>query len=261
MTETTLLSRYRGALLGLAAGDALGTTVEFRSPGTFEPLTDIIGGGPFGLEPGQWTDDTSLALCLAESLVEGDGFDPQDQLRRYVRWYRHGYLSSTGECFDIGHTTREALHRFERTGEPFCGPTASHTAGNGSLMRLAPVPLCFAADPGDQTLSQSAMSRPRPGHESLTGGMSGQNPSGWVCFVPTILRSGAFRVVVYTNDHEPAHVHVWCGTGEVKVDISGSRARIVDNRGVARTTAAQTLRLVQEHRSELLAAWRRIHGA
>ena len=64
-----LIDRYRGALLGLAAGDALGTTVEFSHPGTFKPLTDIVGGGPFDLEPGQWTDDTSMALCLAESLL------------------------------------------------------------------------------------------------------------------------------------------------------------------------------------------------
>ncbi|HEV2125893.1 MAG TPA: ADP-ribosylglycohydrolase family protein, partial [Chloroflexota bacterium] len=91
-----LIERYRGALLGLAAGDALGTTVEFSRPGTFEPLTDIVGGGPFSLAPGQWTDDTSMALCLAESLVECGGFDAGDQMRRYVRWYRDGHLSSTG---------------------------------------------------------------------------------------------------------------------------------------------------------------------
>ena len=80
--------RYRGALLGLAAGDALGTTVEFRPPGTFAPVTDITGGGPFALNAGQWTDDTSMALCLAESLIECRGFDLADQLRRYVRWWR-----------------------------------------------------------------------------------------------------------------------------------------------------------------------------
>ena len=87
--------RYRGCLLGLAAGDALGTTLEFRPPGTFEPIDDMVGGGPFGLEPGQWTDDTSMALCLAESLIECRGFDAQDQMRRYVRWHGEGYLSST----------------------------------------------------------------------------------------------------------------------------------------------------------------------
>jgi len=80
-----LLNRYRGALLGLAAGDALGTTLEFSPPGTFAPITDMVGGGPFNLAPGQWTDDTSMALCLAESLIESNEFDAVDQLSRYVR--------------------------------------------------------------------------------------------------------------------------------------------------------------------------------
>jgi len=141
------IDRYRGALLGLAAGDAVGTTVEFRPPGSFQPLTDMVGGGPFGLEPGQWTDDTSMALCLAESLVETGGFDPVDQLRRYVRWWREGHLSSTGRCFDIGGTVSKALRRFEQTGDPASGPTDPHSAGNGSIMRLAPVPLYYAEDP------------------------------------------------------------------------------------------------------------------
>ena len=149
--------RYRGALLGLAAGDAVGTTLEFKSPGTFEPITGMVGGGPFGLEPGQWTDDTSMALCLAESLVEQQGFEPADQMKRYVRWWRQGHLSSTGGCFDIGGTVRSALSRFETTGEPFSGSTDPHSAGNGSIMRLAPVPLFFAKDP-KQAISMSGMS-------------------------------------------------------------------------------------------------------
>jgi ADP-ribosyl-[dinitrogen reductase] hydrolase len=139
--------RYLGAVLGLAAGDALGTTLEFRPPGSFEPISDIVGGGPFGLEAGQWTDDTSMALCLAASLVETGRFDPVDQLRRYVKWWTEGYMSSTGSCFDIGTTTRAALARFQRTEEAYCGSTDPRAAGNGSLMRLAPVPLAFAADP------------------------------------------------------------------------------------------------------------------
>ena len=92
------LDRYRGTLLGLATGDAVGTALEFKSPGTFAPLDDLVGGGPFNLEPGQFTDDTSMALCLATSLIERRSFDPVDQLQRYVRWYREGYLSSTGRC-------------------------------------------------------------------------------------------------------------------------------------------------------------------
>ena len=68
----------------------------------------MVGGGPFELRPGQWTDDTSMALCLAHSLLYRDGFDAADQMNRYCNWYRHGYLSSTGICFDIGSTTRLA---------------------------------------------------------------------------------------------------------------------------------------------------------
>lgn len=143
----TLLQKYRGALLGLAAGDAVGTTLEFTKPGSFEPITDMVGGGPFNLQPGEWTDDTSMTLCLAASLVEKEMFDPIDQLERYWRWYREGYMSSTGRCFDIGNTVRRALTTFKETGEPYCGSINPNTAGNGSIMRLAPVPLFYAKDP------------------------------------------------------------------------------------------------------------------
>ncbi len=139
--------RFRGCLLGLAVGDAVGTALEFRPPGTFKPISDIIGGGPFHLAPGQWSDDTSMALCLAESLIERRGFGPVDQLERYVRWWREGHLSCTGECFDIGNATRAALKRFVQNREPSCGSTDPNTAGNGSLTRLAPVPMFFAGDP------------------------------------------------------------------------------------------------------------------
>jgi len=139
--------RFRGCLLGLACGDAVGTRVEFSRPGAFSPVKDMLGGGPFGLAAGEWTDDTSMALCLAESLLETDGMDPVDQLQRYVRWWREGHWSCTGECFDIGNATREALARFVLTGEAFCGSTDPGRAGNGSIMRLAPVPMFFAADP------------------------------------------------------------------------------------------------------------------
>ena len=143
-----LRKRFRGALLGLAAGDAVGTTLEFTFPGTFEPITDMVGGGPFELEPGQWTDDTSMALCLAASLVECDGFNGIDQMKRYVFWWREGYMSSTGTCFDIGNTVSAALSKFERNpAEAFHGSTDPMTAGNGSLMRLAPIPLAFYNDP------------------------------------------------------------------------------------------------------------------
>lgn len=133
--------RYVGALLGLACGDAIGTTVEFCPRGTFTPVTDMTGGGPFSLKPGQWTDDTSMALCLAESLLTKGCFDPVDQMGRYLNWWHWGYLSATGSCFDIGITVRDALARFERSGEAYSGSPDPVSAGNGSLMRLAPVVL------------------------------------------------------------------------------------------------------------------------
>lgn len=141
------VERYLGCLLGLAVGDAVGTTLEFRTPGTFSPISDMEGGGPFGLKPGQWTDDTSMALCLAQSLITKKDFDPLDQMGRYLNWRNWGYLSSTGHCFDIGNTVAQALHRFEETRDPFSGSTDPRSAGNGSLMRLAPVPMRYATDP------------------------------------------------------------------------------------------------------------------
>lgn len=146
MSDPAARDRFRGCLLGLAAGDALGTTLEFKSPGSFKPIDDMIGGGPFGLTPGQWTDDTSMALCLAASLLECSGFDPTDQMQRYVSWWREGYMSSTGECFDIGVTTSGALSRFMRDGDAYAGSEDPSRAGNGSLMRLAPVPMYYGHD-------------------------------------------------------------------------------------------------------------------
>jgi ADP-ribosyl-[dinitrogen reductase] hydrolase len=135
--------RFRGCLLGLAVGDAVGTALEFRQRGTFEPLTDMVGGGPFRLLPGQWTDDTSMALCLATSLIERCGFDPVDQMSRYCQWVDHGYLSSTGVCFDIGTTTLQSLRRYQHDGNPYAGSPDPLLAGNGCIMRLAPIPMYF----------------------------------------------------------------------------------------------------------------------
>jgi len=142
------LSRYRGCLLGLAAGDALGTTVEFCTPGSFPPLTDIIGGGPFSLKPGEWTDDTSMALCLAESLVVKGGHDPAHQLETYCRWWKDGHLSVKGRCFDIGMQTRGSLAHFWESKQYSPAPDGN-SSGNGGIMRLGPVPMRFAGDPAE----------------------------------------------------------------------------------------------------------------
>jgi ADP-ribosyl-[dinitrogen reductase] hydrolase len=161
-----LQSKFRGAMLGLAVGDAVGTTLEFKSPGSFKKIDDLVGGGPFHLAAGEWTDDTSMALCLAESLIEKQGFDPTDQLERYTQWAKHGHLSSNGRVFDIGNIVRSALSKFAKTGEPFCGSSDPNSAGNGSLMRLVPVPLFFVQSPTEAIERSGESSRTTHGAAS-----------------------------------------------------------------------------------------------
>ena len=138
--------RSRGALLGLAIGDAIGTTLEFRPPGSFAPLTDMVGGGHFCLKKGYWTDDTSMALCLGHSLVACQRFDATDQMQRYCDWLDNGYMSSIGTCFDVGVTVSSALRRFQKTGNPYAGAKSRWSSGNGSIMRLAPIAIACAHD-------------------------------------------------------------------------------------------------------------------
>ena len=145
-TAAAIRDRAVGALLGLAVGDAVGTTLEFKARDTYSPLSDMVGGGPFSLEAGQWTDDTAMALALADSLVACDGLDEQDLLARFVDWWRNGTYSCTGRCFDIGGTTAQALLRWEKTMADHCGSTDANSAGNGSLMRLSPVAIRFWKD-------------------------------------------------------------------------------------------------------------------
>lgn len=135
--------RYLGCLLGLAAGDAVGTTLEFKPRGSFTPIIDMDGGGPFNLEAGQWTDDTSMALCLAHSLVYRKKFNAEDQMNRYCNWWQLGYMSSTGDCFDIGMTVVTALRGYLESKDPFQGSVDPLSAGNGSLMRLAPIAMFY----------------------------------------------------------------------------------------------------------------------
>lgn len=141
------LDRYKGCLVGLAVGDAMGAPVEFKKAGEFKPVTTFESGGSFNLSAGQWTDDTSMALCLAASLLEKTAFDPIDQLEQFVKWYHTGYMSSTGHCFDIGTTTETALKEFESTRQPYRNAASLPKASNGSIMRLAPVVLAFRNDP------------------------------------------------------------------------------------------------------------------
>lgn len=127
--------RQIGSVVGLAIGDAIGAPYEFtRGPNL---VTGYSSGGPFGLAAGEWTDDTSMALCLADSLLSGK-LNLADQLDRYVSWWRDGVNSHTGTCFDIGCTTRTSLASYLNTGE-VVAPCGSRSLGNGSIMRLAPI--------------------------------------------------------------------------------------------------------------------------
>lgn len=138
--------RAAGMLLGLACGDAVGAPVEFKRRGTFPLITDMRSGGKFRLHAGEWTDDTSMALCLADSLLACQGSNPEDQMMRYRRWVDTGYRSCRPHPIGIGKTILKSLVHFQRTGEVFAGSTEPKAAGNGALMRLAPVVLYYCYD-------------------------------------------------------------------------------------------------------------------
>lgn len=151
--------RALGALLGLAAGDALGTTLEFSARDTRPRVTDIVGGGPFRLKPGEWTDDTAMALALADSLYLCGMLKEQDIMERFVDWQENGQYSANGSCFDIGGTVAAALRRFKATGDPVAGSTDPQAAGNGSLMRLAPVAMIYWNDAAKRRDAAARQSR------------------------------------------------------------------------------------------------------
>jgi len=131
------LDKCQGALIGLAVGDAVGTTLEFM-PRDKAHVDDIVGMGPFSLKPGEWTDDTSMALCLAETYIESNKCDITLFRKKLLSWYKNGTNSSNGVCFDIGNTTRFALEQFEQHGPSWMGNTSPETAGNAALIRHAP---------------------------------------------------------------------------------------------------------------------------
>ena len=122
--------------------------------------TDMIGGGPFQLKPGQWTDDTAMALALAASLHEQRGLDEVDLMSRFLAWREEGEYSCTGTCFDIGGTVSAALRRWERSGEAIAGSTDPNTAGNGSLMRVLPLALWHRGDDTELALLAARQSLP-----------------------------------------------------------------------------------------------------
>ncbi|MDE2729469.1 MAG: ADP-ribosylglycohydrolase family protein [Gemmatimonadota bacterium] len=171
-TAESIRDRAIGAFLGLAVGDAVGTTLEFKSRDA-QRVEDMVGGGPFSLAAGEWTDDTTMALALAESLADCGALDCRDLMDRFVRWMRKGEYSCTGHCFDIGNTTRAALTRYERTGDPLAGSTDPHSAGNGSLMRLSPVALRYWDDRALLDATAAEQSRTTHGAETAVDACRG----------------------------------------------------------------------------------------
>jgi len=232
-----LLSRFRGSLLGLAVGDALGAPVEFELRGSFAPITGLRSGGPFNLRAGDWTDDTSLALCLAESLVERHGFDPRDQVERYVRWWKEGHLGCTGNCFDIGNTTKASLQRFMETGNPYSGPTNPETGSNGSLMRLSPVPLFYHTHPRE-AVEYSGLSS-----KTTHGALAAIDSCRYLGALIIGALKGIKREALLTARYEPA-AGIWCKTpltSEVDAVARGSFKRSEPPVIKAQGTAAKTL--------------------
>jgi len=141
--------RFLGSMLGLATGDALAAATQYRKPGSFAPVGDLLGGGPFDLPRGAWSDDTAMALCLAESLVESNGFDPRDQVDRYTRWQSQGYLSATGQCVGITASTARALAMAQWRRQPFSGSHDPAQLDPEVLSRVGPVALFFFANGAD----------------------------------------------------------------------------------------------------------------
>jgi ADP-ribosyl-[dinitrogen reductase] hydrolase len=143
-----LRERFLGALLGLALGDAVAVATQFKRPGRFAPVGDLIGGGPFDLPRGAWSDDTAMALCLADSLLECGGFDARDQVGRYVRWQQQGYLSATGQCVGITAGTARALALAQWRRQVFSGSHDPEVLDPAPLSRVTPVVMYFFADAG-----------------------------------------------------------------------------------------------------------------
>jgi ADP-ribosyl-[dinitrogen reductase] hydrolase len=144
-----LRDRFLGALIGLAVGDALAAATQYRKPGSFAPVGDLLGGGPFDLPRGGWSDDTAMALCLAESLVESNGFNPRDQVERYCRWQHQGYLSATGQCVGITANTARALAMAQWRRQMYSGSHDPTQLDPEVLSRVAPATMFFFAAPAD----------------------------------------------------------------------------------------------------------------
>jgi ADP-ribosyl-[dinitrogen reductase] hydrolase len=146
---SNLRNRFLGALIGLAVGDAVAAATQYRRPGSFTPVGDMLGGGPFDLPRGGWSDDTAMALCLADSLLERDGFDARDQVERYRRWQQEGYLSATGQCVGITASSARAIAMAQWRRQAFFGSHDPSQQDPEPLSRVAPAVLFYFATSGE----------------------------------------------------------------------------------------------------------------
>jgi len=138
------IDRLKGCIYGLAIGDAMGAPVEFMVRGTFSEVKNYCRGGKFRLEAGEWTDDTAMALCLAQSLLDCQGFEPHDQMKKYLDWMECGYMSCTGKAIGIGKIVMRSMIRYKRNQQAYTDICHEKFSGNGSLMRLAPICVYYA---------------------------------------------------------------------------------------------------------------------
>ena len=146
---SNLRDRFIGALIGLAVGDAVSAATQYRRPGSFTPVGDMLGGGPFDLPRGGWSDDTSMALCLADSLLARSGFDARDQMERYRRWQTEGYLSATGQCVGITASSAKAIAMAQWRRQAFFGSHDPSLQDPEPLSRVTPAVLFFFATSGE----------------------------------------------------------------------------------------------------------------
>ena len=146
---SNLRGRFLGALVGLAIGDAVAAATQYRRPGSFTPVGDLLGGGPFDLPRGGWSDDTAMALCLADSLLERNGFDARDQMERYRRWQQQGYLSATGQCVGITASTAKAIAMAQWRRQALFGSHDPSQQDPEPLSRVAAAVLFFFATSGE----------------------------------------------------------------------------------------------------------------
>ena len=193
---TTKTSQQKGCMIGLAIGDAMGACVEFQRRGSFVPVTGYRSGGKFKLKAGEWTDDTAMALCLAQSLIDSKGFDPIDQLDKYLAWMEEGYMSCTGKMIGLGNTCWRSLIRYKRDHKPYTDIKHEKFSGNGSLMRLAPICIYYADDI-TQAVHYASLSS-----QTTHGSPIAVDSCRYMAYLVVHLLNGATKELIFSNEFE-----------------------------------------------------------